>query len=97
MLMGSKRKRGRDPCLDNLIDINEDDVKVDGQTYRKHHSEEAIERLYKVVSGWTLQVLVCVTGSMPMQPEGQAPTSQQKRKHQLSYLAHEVSCPPLPS
>lgn len=37
------------------------------------------------------------------QPDGAAPTGQQKRKHQLTYLAHEVSynnnnvcsyCPP---
>lgn len=52
MFMGSKGKRGRGPSLDNLIEINEDDVKEDIEMYRKHHSEEGIDRLYKPVSGW---------------------------------------------
>ena len=49
-LTGSRRKRGRDPALNDLIEINEDDVKVGMETYRKNLSEESIEKMYKPVS-----------------------------------------------
>lgn len=55
-MIGGGRKRGRAPGLNDLIEINEDDVRTDIETYRKHHSEEAVDRLYKAVSdtamGW---------------------------------------------
>lgn len=49
-LTGGKRKRGRDPRLNDLIEIMEDDVKVEIESYRKHHSEETVDNLYKPVS-----------------------------------------------
>lgn len=48
-LTGGKRRRGRDPALNDLIEIKEDDVKVGIDTYRKHHSEEVVNNLYKTV------------------------------------------------
>jgi len=45
-----RRKRDRDPALNNLIEIKEDDVKVGMETYRKNLSEESIEKMYKPVS-----------------------------------------------
>ena len=49
-LTGGKRKRGRDPSLNDLIEIKGDDVKDEIEIYRKHHSEETIDNLYKPVS-----------------------------------------------
>ena len=57
-LIGGRRKRGRDPSLNDLIEIKEDDVKSDIETYRKHHSEEAIDRLYKPVSCYPFQLVL---------------------------------------
>lgn len=48
-LTGGKRKRGREAGLDDLIEIRGEDVKAEIETYRKHHSEEDIDRLYKSV------------------------------------------------
>ena len=48
--MGGKRKRGRDPSLNDLIEIKEDDVKVGIELYQKHFSEESVDKLYKPVS-----------------------------------------------
>lgn len=49
-LTGGRRKRGRDPSLNDLIEIKGDDVKDEIEMYRKHNSEEAIDSLYKPVS-----------------------------------------------
>ena len=47
---GAKRKRGRDPSLNDLIEINEDEVKIEMENYRRHNSDDTVDKLYKPVS-----------------------------------------------
>ena len=49
-LIGGKKRCGRDPGLNDLIEIKEDDVKIGAETYRKHYSDETVDKLYKPVS-----------------------------------------------
>lgn len=48
--IGGKRKKGRDPSLNDLIEIKEDDVKVEIENYRRHNSDDTVDKLYKPVS-----------------------------------------------
>ena len=45
-LAGGKRRKGREESLNNLIDINEGDMREGMKTYRKYHTEDSVNKLY---------------------------------------------------
>ncbi len=89
---GNRNRRGRDHTLNDLIEIKEDDVKDESNTYRRHFSEETIDNLYKPVSGGSgVNHTPLINHTPSLQSGGEKPSAQQKRKHQLTYLAHQVT------
>jgi proline-rich protein PRCC len=71
---GSHKRRGREEALNNIVDILGDEVMEDVRVYQRHYGEDP-----------SITKLYKVDNS-----KLKTPTSNQKRKHQITWLAHEA-------